>query len=100
MVSINYIKNLFLLFFAISTSSAFAGFSEFINDISSSMQDSLSKTAIKPYIIPLEQGRLIEDEKFEQLELGLSREAIYIFLASLHRVLSMIINGIITISII
>ena len=76
MVSKNYIKNLFFLLFAISTSSAFAGFNEFLNDISSKVESTLSENAIKPYIIPLEQGRLIEDKKFEQLDIGLSREQV------------------------
>ncbi len=39
-------------------------------------RDTLSNYEIKPYIIPLEQGRLLEEENFNRLDIGLSREQV------------------------
>ena len=76
MVVIKTIKNIFLTLLVLSSVTSHAGFNEFINDVSNKVQSTLEKNNIKPYIIPLEQGQLIKDENFKQLDIGLSREQV------------------------
>tara|TARA_B100000242_G_scaffold205544_1_gene149120 strand:- start:2688 stop:5306 length:2619 start_codon:yes stop_codon:yes gene_type:complete len=49
---------------------------DFVSGIQKSVQETLSIGKIEPYIIPLEQGRLVEEKKFRQLDIGLSREQV------------------------
>ena len=76
MIVIKTIKNIFLTLLVLSSVTTHAGFNEFINDVSNKVQSTLEKNNIKPYIIPLEQGQLIKDENFRQLDIGLSREQV------------------------
>ena len=50
-----------------------SGIASFIDGISLSVDKQLSENGIKPYIIPMDQGRLISHEKFEKLDVGLSK---------------------------
>ena len=53
-----------------------SGIGSFINDISLALDKQLSEKGIKPYIIPMDQGRLLEHEKFQQIDVGLSKEQV------------------------
>ncbi len=82
MISIKIIKNMLPLMLVLSATAAHAGFSEFLNDLSGKVNSTLATNNIKPYIIPLEQGRLIKDENFNQLDVGLSREQVVYLLGT------------------
>ncbi len=58
------------------SSATHAGVMDFVSGIQKSVQETLSIGKIEPYIIPLEQGRLVEEKKFRQLDIGLSREQV------------------------
>ncbi len=70
------IKNNLALFLFLTASTAHAGIDNFIDSLSTKVQNKLSENGIKPYVIELEQGRLIDDKKFNQLATGLSKEQI------------------------
>ena len=70
------IKNNLALFLFLTASTVHAGFDDFIDSLSTKVQNKLSENGIKPYVIELEQGRLIDDKKFNQLAIGLSKEQI------------------------
>ena len=76
MVMTNHIKYLLAASIALLSSSANAGIMDFVSGIQKSVQKTLSINEIEPYIIPLEQGRLVEEKNFKQLDIGLSREQV------------------------
>ena len=49
---------------------------DFIDRISSTVDKKLTEKGIKPYIIPLDQGRLIDNERFQKIDVGLDKEQI------------------------
>tara|TARA_Y100000389_G_scaffold82996_1_gene79560 strand:+ start:482 stop:3130 length:2649 start_codon:yes stop_codon:yes gene_type:complete len=53
-----------------------SGLTNFIDGISSAVDKQLSERGIKPYIIPMDQGRLLDYEKFQQIDVGLSKEQV------------------------
>ena len=53
-----------------------SGIGSFINDISLALDKQLSEKGVRPYIIPMDQGRLISHEKFQEIDVGLSKEQI------------------------
>ena len=79
---LNHLKKSFIILIAFISADAYAGVFDFVDDISSSVKDALSTKDIKPYIIPLEQGRLIDDKNFEKLDLGLSKQQVEYLLGS------------------
>ena len=64
MVLTNYIRYFLVAFTGLITSSAHAGIMDFISEIQNDIQETLSIYEIEPYIIPLEQGRLVEEKNF------------------------------------
>lgn len=76
MIIKDLIKNNLALFLFLTASTAHAGIDDFIDSLSTKVQNKLSENGIKPYVIELEQGRLIDDKKFNQLATGLSKEQI------------------------
>ena len=76
MTNKDFIKNNLVIFLFLTASTVHAGIDDFINSLSTKVQNKLSENGIKPYVIELEQGRLIDDEKFNQLAIGLSKEQI------------------------
>ena len=76
MVLNNHISYFLAAFIALLSSSAHAGIMDFVSGIQKSVQKTLSINEIEPYIIPLEQGRLVEEKNFNQLDIGLSREQV------------------------
>ena len=53
-----------------------SGIGSFINDISLALDKQLSEKGVRPYIIPMDQGRLISHEKFQEMDVGLSKEQV------------------------
>ena len=76
MVLTNHIRYLLAAWIAFMSSATHAGVMDFVSGIQKSVQETLSIGKIEPYIIPLEQGRLVEEKKFRQLDIGLSREQV------------------------
>jgi len=76
MIIKDLIKNNLALFLFLTASTAHAGIDDFIDSLSTKVQNKLSENGIKPYVIELEQGRLIDDKKLNQLATGLSKEQI------------------------
>ena len=76
MVLTNHTRYLLVAFIALMSSTTHAGVMDFVIGIQKSVQETLSIDRIEPYIIPLEQGRLVEEKKFRQLDIGLSREQV------------------------
>ena len=74
MVLTNHIKYFLAAFIALLTSSTHAGIMDFVSGIQKSVQKTLSINEIEPYIIPLEQGRLVEREKFLSNLISVYRE--------------------------
>ncbi len=70
------IRSFLTAFMLLITSTAHAGILDFVSDIQKDVQEKLSIIQIEPYIIPLEQGRLVEEKNFKQLDIGLSREQV------------------------
>ena len=76
MVLTNHIRYFIVALIALISSSAQAGIMDFVNEIKVGVEETLSINEIEPYIIPLEQGRLVEEKNFKQLDIGLSREQV------------------------
>ena len=76
MVLTNYIRYFLVAFTGLLASSAHAGIMDLVGGIQKDIQETLSIYEIKPYIIPIEQGRLLEEKNFRQLDIGLSREQV------------------------
>ena len=76
MVLTNHIRYFLVALIALISSSAHAGIMDFVNEIKVGVEETLSINEIEPYIIPLEQGRLVEEKNFKQLDIGLSREQV------------------------
>ena len=76
MVTIKRFEKLFVIFFALLSVDANSGVFDFIDNFSNSAKDILSNKGIKPYVIPLDQGRLIDKQNFDKLDIGLSKEQV------------------------
>ncbi len=76
MVLTSYIRYFLAAFLVLLSSPAHPGMMDFISGVQKGLQETLSINEIKPYIIPLEQGRLVEVKNFRQLDIGLSREQV------------------------
>ena len=72
----NHKRYFLAAFMALLSSSAHAGIMDFVSGIQKGIEKTLSINEIKPYIIPIEQGRLVEEKNFRQLDIGLSREQV------------------------
>ena len=76
MILNNHIKRFLAIISLIIPPTVHSGVMDIFNGIQKEVRDTLSDYEIKPYIIPLEQGRLLNDENFNRLEIGLSREQV------------------------
>ncbi len=76
MITKDLIKNNLAIFLFLTASTVHAGIDDFIDSLSTKVQNKLSENGIKPYVIELEQGKLIDDKKFDQLDIGLSKEQV------------------------
>ena len=69
-------KNVSLIILLLTSQDARSGIENFIDDISSIVEKKLLEKGIKPYIIPMDQGRLLDSERFKKIDVGLSKEQV------------------------
>ena len=73
---LNNFRQITLMILLLASQDAISGISKFIDKISSAVDETLSEKGIEPYIIPLDQGRLIENGEFQKIDIGLTKEQI------------------------
>ena len=73
---LNNFRQITLMILLLASQDAISGISKFIDKISSAVDKTLSEKGIEPYIIPLDQGRLIENGEFQKIDIGLTKEQI------------------------
>tara|TARA_B100000035_G_scaffold297622_1_gene290565 strand:+ start:1191 stop:3887 length:2697 start_codon:yes stop_codon:yes gene_type:complete len=76
MILNNHIKSSLTIISLLITSSVHSGVMDIFAGAEDKVRDTLSDYEIKPYIIPLEQGRLLEEKNFKRLDIGLSKEQV------------------------
>ena len=76
MKSISNRKILPFLIFALVSIEASASINNFFDGISSSIEKTFSKLNLKPYIISINQGQLINEEKLNKIDTGLSKDQV------------------------
>tara|TARA_Y200000002_G_scaffold383116_1_gene403333 strand:+ start:349 stop:3036 length:2688 start_codon:yes stop_codon:yes gene_type:complete len=69
-------KQISLIILLLGPHDAISGVGNFIDTISLTVDKKLSENGIKPYIIPLDQGRLIDRDSFKKIDVGLTKEQI------------------------
>ena len=70
------LKKISLIILLLASQDVSSGIESFIDDISLALDKQLSEKGIKPYIIPMDQGRLLSHEKFQKIDVGLSKEQV------------------------
>ena len=70
------LKKISSIILLLASQDASSGIASIIDGISLSIDKQLSENGIKPFIIPMDQGRLINREKFEKIDVGLSKEQV------------------------
>lgn len=76
MKSISKRKILSFLIFALASIDASASINNFLERISSSLEKTLSNFDVKPFVISIEQGQLIDSESLNKIDAGLSKEQV------------------------
>ena len=76
MKSISNRKILPLLIFALASVDASASIDSFFDAISSPIEKTFSQLNLKPYKISIEQGQLINEEKLNKIDAGLSKNQV------------------------
>ena len=69
-------KKISLIILILTSQDAISGIGNLLDGISSAVEKKLSENGVKPYIIPLDQGRLIDNERFQEIDIGLSKEQV------------------------
>ena len=69
-------KKVILIILLLASQDAISGITSLFDGISSALDEKLSQKGIKPYIIPLDQGRLLDSERFNKIDVGLTKEQI------------------------
>ena len=69
-------KKISLIILLLASQDASSSLASFMDGISSAVDKKLSEKGIKPYIIPMDQGRLIEHDSFKKIDVGLSKEQV------------------------
>jgi outer membrane protein assembly factor BamE (lipoprotein component of BamABCDE complex) len=69
-------KKISLIILILASQDAISGIANYLDGISSAVEKKLSENGVKPYIIPLDQGRLIDNERFQKIDTGLSKEQV------------------------
>ena len=67
-------KQIILIILLLASQNAISGITNLFDVISSAIDEKLSEKGIKPYIIPLDQGRMLDSERFEEIDVGLTKE--------------------------
>lgn len=78
----NVLKSTGLLFYLILSSISYASASSLLDGIYNNVTSLLEKNNIKPYIIPLQQGKYLNKTKLEQISPGLSKEQVEYLIGS------------------
>lgn len=76
MKSISNLKIVPFLIFALASTGTSASINNFFDVISSPIEKTLSQFNIKPYKISIEQGQLINEEKLNKIDTGLSKDQV------------------------
>ena len=76
MKSISNRKILLFLIIALASINASASIDNFFDGISSSIEKTFSQFNLKPYVISIEQGQLINEEKLNKINTGLSKDQV------------------------
>ena len=69
-------KKILSIILLLASQNVSSGIESLIDDISFALDKQLSEKGIKPYIIPMDQGRLLSHEKFQKIDVGLSKEQV------------------------
>ena len=69
-------KKISLIILILASQDAISGIANYLDGISSAVEKKLSENGVKPYNIPLDQGRLIDNERFQKIDTGLSKEQV------------------------
>ena len=70
------LKQISFIILLLGSQDVTSGISDLLDGISSAVDKKLSENGIKAYIIPLDQGRLIESERLQKIDVGLTKEQI------------------------
>jgi len=76
MKSISKRKILPFLIFALASMDTSASINNFIDRISSSVEQTLIDLKLEPHVIPIEQGQLIDSQNLNKIDTGLSKEQV------------------------
>ena len=69
-----------MIILLLASQDSISGIASFIDGISATVDKKLTENGIKPYIIPVDQGRLVDDESFKKIDIGLTKEqVVYLF---------------------
>ena len=69
-------KQVLFIFLLLASQDGISGIASFIDEISSAVDKKLTEKGINPYIIPLDQGRLVDNESFKKIDVGLTKEQV------------------------
>ncbi len=72
----NSLKNSTLILYLVASNIASASGSSFLEDMKGNVSSLLEEHGIKPYVIPLQQGKYLDETKLEQVITGLSKEQV------------------------
>lgn len=73
---ISYLKVLPFLILALASINTSASTNGFFSSISSYVEQTLTEHSLKPFVIAIEQGKLINDDKLNKIDTGLSKEQV------------------------
>ena len=69
-------KQFLFIILLLASQDGISGIASFIDGISTAVDKKLTETGINPYIIPLDQGRLVDNESFKKIDVGLTKEQV------------------------
>ncbi len=76
MTALNHFKKISIIIFSLISADVHSGVFDFVDNISNKIGDVLNDNGIKPYVIPLAQGRLVDDKNLRRLDIGLSKKQV------------------------
>ena len=76
MNSFRNFKQIILIILLLASQDSISGITSLFDEISLAVDEKLSEKGIKPYIIPIDQGRLLDNERFKKIDVGLTKEQI------------------------
>jgi len=76
MITLKQFKKSLVIIFGLISADVNSGVFDFVDTASDNVKKMLSSYGIKPYIIPLDQGQLIDNKNFDRLDIGLSKQQV------------------------